>query len=141
MTQTVVLTVGLTAYTLKVVTVHNTLETLTFGSTDNIDECDILFEDVGNGDLVAQLEFALEICFKLYELAHRSDPCLCKMTLKGLAGVLFSCFVIGKLHCCITIGFNGADLRNNARTSLDDGAWKVLSISTENGSHSDFLSN
>ena len=141
MTQTVVLTVGLTAYTLKVVTVHNTLETLTFGSTDNIDECDILFEDVGNGDLVAQLEFALEICLKLYELAHRSDPCLCKMTLKGLAGVLFSCFVIGKLNGGITIFFYRTNLRDNTWTSLNDGAWNIFSISTEDGNHSDFLSN
>ena len=132
---------GLAAYTLKVMTVHNALETLTFGSTDNINESHILGEDVGNGEFVAQLEFALEICLKLYELAHRSDPRLCKMALKGLTGVLFSCFVIGKLHCCITIGFDSADLRDNARTSLDDGAWKVLSISTEDGSHSDLFSN
>ena len=141
MTKTVVLTVGLTADTLEVVTVHNALETLTFGSTDNIDECDILFEDVGNGDLVAQLEFALEIYLKLYELAHRSDPCLCKMALKSLAGVLFCGFVIGKLHCGIAVFFYSADLRDNARTSLDDGAREVLPVGTENGSHSDFLSN
>ena len=135
------LTMGLTADTLEVMTVHNALETLSFGNTDNVNEGDILSENVGYGEFVSELEFALEICLKLYELTHRGNSSLGKMALEGLAGVLFCCFVIGKLHCCITIGFNGADLRNNARTSLDDGAWKVLSISTENGSHSDFLSN
>ena len=141
MTKTVVLTVGLTADTLEVVTVHNALETLTFGSTDNVYEGDILFYDVCQGDSVAKLEFALEVRLKFDDLAHRSDPCLCKMALEGLTGVLFCCFVIGKLHCGIAVCFNSANLRDNARTSLDDGAWKVLSISTENGSHSDFLSN
>ena len=102
---------GLTADTLEVVTVHNALETLTFGSTDNINECHILFEDVGNGESVAKLEFALEICLKLHEFAHRSDPCLCKMALKSLAGVLFCGFVIGKLHCGIAVCFDSADLR------------------------------
>ena len=50
-------------------------------------------------------------------------------------------FVIGKLDGGITIFFNRTQLRDNTRTSLDDGAWNIFSISTENGSHSDFLSN
>ena len=141
MTQTVVLTVGLSAYTGKAVAVHNALETLTFGSTDYVHECNIFGEDVGNCERVAKLELSLEVRLEFDELAHRSNPCLCKVTLEGLAGVLFCCFVIGKLHCGVAVFFNSADLRDNARTSLDDGAWKVLSISTENGSHSDFLSN
>ena len=141
MTQTVVLTVGLTADTLEVMTVHNTLETLTFGSTDNVHESDILCEDIGNRESVAKLELSREIRLEFDEFTHRSDPCLCKVALEGLAGVLFCGFVIGKLHCGIAVFFYSADLRDNARTSLDDGAWKVLSISTENGSHSDFLSN
>ena len=55
---------------------------------------------------------------------------------------MFFCgFVIGKLHGGITIFFYRTDLRNNTRTSLNNGAWNIFSISTENGSHSDFLSN
>ena len=50
-------------------------------------------------------------------------------------------FVIGKLYGGITIFFYRTNLRNNTWTSLDDGAWNILSISTANGSHSDFLSN
>jgi hypothetical protein len=55
--------------------------------------------------------------------------------------VLFGGFVIGKLHGLVTVGFDCADLRDNARTSLDNGARHVLAVGTENGSHSDFLSN
>ena len=55
--------------------------------------------------------------------------------------MLFCGFVIGKLYSGITIFLYCTELRNNARTSLDNGAWKILSIGTENGSHSDFLSN
>ena len=39
------------------------------------------------------------------------------------------------------IVFDGTDLRDDARTSLDNGARYVLTVGTENGSHSDFLSN
>ena len=63
------------------------------------------------------------------------------MPQKRRAGVYLFYFVIGKLYGGITIFFNRTQLRDNTRTSLDDGAWNVLSISTENGSHSDFLSN
>ena len=49
--------------------------------------------------------------------------------------------VIGKLYSGITIFLYCTELRNNARTSLDNGAWNILSLGTENGSHSDFLSN
>jgi hypothetical protein len=140
-TQTVVLAVGLSAYTGEAMAVHNTLETLTFGSTDDIHERHTFLEDVRYGESVAKLEFALEISRKLDKFAHGSDPCLCEVALEGLAGVLFCGFVIGKLHCGIAVFFYSADLRDNARTSLDDGAWKILSISTENGSHSDFFSN
>ena len=135
------LTMGLTAHTGKAVAVHNALETLTFGSTDNIHECNALGEDVGNRKRVAQFEIPREIRLEFDEFALGSGSCLCEMALESLAGVLFCCFVIGKLYSGITIFFYCTDLRDNARTSLDNGAWKVFPISTENGSHSDFLSN
>ena len=63
------------------------------------------------------------------------------MSLKGLAGMFFFDFVIGKLYSGITIFFNCTDLRNNTWTSLNNSAWKIFSLGTENGSHSDFFSN
>ena len=55
--------------------------------------------------------------------------------------MLLTHFVIGKLYSGITIFFYCTDLRDYAWTSLNDGAWNIFSIGTENGSHSDFLSN
>ena len=140
MTKTVVLTVGLSADAGETVTVYNALETLTFRSTDNVAESHTV-EDVSYREFVAKLEFSCEIALEFDELAHGSNSCLFEMPLKRLAGVLFGGFAIGKLHGFIAIFLKSAQLRDNTRTSLDDGAWNILSISTENGSHSDFLSN
>ena len=124
----------------EVITVDNTLETLTFGSTDNINILDIV-HDVTDCDGVSELELTLEVRRKLDELALGGGPCLFEVPFEGLAGVYLFDFVIGKLHGFIAIFLKSAQLRDNTRTSLDDGAWNILSISTENGSHSDFLSN
>ena len=141
MTETVVLAVGLSTDTLEVVTMYDALKTFTFRGTDDIYEGNFLSKDVLDGDDVSEFEFSREIVLEFDELFLRSGSCLFEMALKSLAGVFFCGFVIGKLYSGITIFFNCTDLRNNTRPSLDDGAWNVLSISTENGSHSDFLSN
>ena len=132
---------GLSADTGKAVTVNYALEALTFRDTGDIDESDVLGEDVGYGELVTELRLYGEVRLELDELAHRSDTCLFEMPHQRRAGVLLSRFVIGKLYSGLAVFFYGTELRNNARASLDNGAWHVLAISTENGSHSDFLSN
>jgi hypothetical protein len=139
--ETVVLAVGLATDAGEVVTMDDTLETFTFRSTDNIDELDIILDDVRDGDGVSELELSLEVGLEFDQLALGSSPCLFEVPLQGLAGVYLLDFVIGKLYSGITIFLYCTQLRDNTRTSLDDGAWNVLSISTENGSHSDFLSN
>jgi hypothetical protein len=63
------------------------------------------------------------------------------MALQSLAGALLFLFVIGKLHGGITVGFYSANLRDNTRTSLNDSARDILPVGTEDGNHSDFLSN
>ena len=134
------LTVGSTAHTGKAVAFNDSLETLSFGSTDDIDKLDT-FEDVCDCQGVAQVKLSFEVCLKFGKLALRSGSCLFEMPFERGAGVFFSGFVIGKLNGGITIFFYRTNLRNNTRTSLNNGAWNILSISTENGSHSDFLSN
>ena len=135
------LTVGSTTYTGKSVTLDYALESLSFRSTDDIHECNALCEDVCNSELVTEIQLPCEVYLKLDELAHRVGSCLFEVPLKRRAGVLFCGFVIGKLYSGITIFLYCTELRNNARTSLDNGAWNILSLGTENGSHSDFLSN
>ena len=134
------LTVGSSAYSGKAVALYYSLETFSFRSTDNIHVCSVS-EDICNRKGVAQFKILSEIRLELDELALRCGSCLFKVPLKRRAGAFFLCFVIGKLYSGITIFLNCTDLRDNTRTSLNNGAWNILSISTENGSHSDFLSN
>ena len=141
MAKTVVLTVGLTAYTGESVALYDALEAFTLRSTDYVHERNVFCEDVRNCERVTEFELSCEVRLELDELALRSGSCLFEVPHKRRAGVLFCGFVIGKLYSGITIFFNCTELRNNARTSLDNGAWNILSLGTENGSHSDFLSN
>ncbi len=140
MTETVVLTVGHTTYTGESVTFYNALETLTFRSTHHIDELDVR-EDVCHGEGITQLELSGEVCGEFHELLLGSSSSLFEMALQGRAGAFLFLFVIGKLHGGITVGFHGANLRDNTRTSLNDGARDILPVGTEDGNHSDFLSN
>ena len=140
MTQTVVLAVGLSADAGEMMTVHNALETLTLRGTDHIHVLDV-GEDVGDREGVSEFQLSLEVGLELGHLALGSGSCLFEMPHERRAGVLFGGFVIGKLYSGITIFLNCTQLRNDARTSLDDGARQVLAVGTENGSHSDFLSN
>ena len=141
MTETVVLTVGHTTDTGESVALYYALETLTFRSTNNVDELDILSENVRDGDGVSKLDLSGEVCGEFHKLLLGSGASLLKMTLKGRACPFLFLFVIGKLNGGVTIGFDRANLRDNTRTSFNDGAWNILSISTEDGNHSDFLSN
>ena len=140
-TQAVVLAVGLSADTGEAPAVHDTLESPTFGSTDDIDESTVFRENVADGKDVAEIQLPREIRRKFDEFALGRGSCLFEMPLERRAGVLFCGFVIGKLYSGITIFFNCTELRNNARTSLDNSAWHILTLGTENGSHSDFFSN
>lgn len=135
------LTVGRTTNSGESIAMYYALESLTLGCTNNVHEGNVLFDDVLERDDVAEFDFPLEIGLEFNELFLGSGSCLFEVPLKRRAGVLFCRFVIGKLYSGITIFFYCTDLRNNARTSLDNGAWYILTIGTENGSHSDFLSN
>ncbi len=134
------LAVCLAADAAESVAFHNSLKTFTFGSADNV-YISRICENIGYSEYVAQFKFLGEIRLEFDEFAPRGGSCLCEVPHKRLAGVLFRNFVIGKLYSGITIFLYCTDLRDNARTSLNNGAWNIFSISTENGSHSDFLSN
>ena len=135
------LTVGLATYTGESVTLHEALETLTFRSTDHINELDVFREDIGHGDGVSELELSGEVGLEFHEFLLGSSSSLFEMALQSLAGALLFLFVIGKLHGGVTVGFYSANLRDNTRTSLNDSARDILPVGTEDGNHSDFLSN
>jgi hypothetical protein len=140
-TESVVLAVGLATDTGESVALHDALETLTLGGTDNVHELDVFREDIGDREDVTELEITGEVGLELEHLLLGGGPCLFEMALQSLAGLLLFFLVIGKLNGGITIGLHRTNLRDNTRTSLNDGAWNILSISTEDGNHSDFFSN
>ena len=45
-----------------------------------------------------------------------------------------------QLYSFIAIIFQSLNLCNYTRTHFDNSAWKIFSLGTENGCHSDFLS-
>ena len=135
------LAVGLSADTGETVTVNNALETPTFRGTDNVNVSDASFLNVSHGDDVTEFQIFPIVGREFGQLFLGSGSCLFEVPLERLAGVLFCGFVIGKLYSGITIFLYCTELRNNARTSLDNSAWQILTLGTENGSHSDFFSN
>lgn len=137
------LTVGNTADTLETVTLDNALESLAFGDTCYVNPVDfpVVKIEVTNGDSVTQIHLGQVKTLELDKFAFGSGSCLFEMALEGLAGVFLRNFVIGKLYSGITIFFYCTNLRNNTRSSLNDGAGDVFSVCIEERSHSDFLSN
>ena len=134
------LTMGLAADSGESVALDYALETLTFGSTDDIYE--VPFSDyIAENHSVAQLELIREVGREFDQLAMGGCARFLKMPFERGAGMFLCRFVIGKLNGGIAVLFNRTYLRDNTWTSLNDGAWNIFSISTENGSHSDFLSN
>ena len=130
----------LAAHSAEAVALDNSLKSFTFRCSHNV-HIRCVSEYIGNRKCVTELKLLSEIRLELDEFALRCGSCLFKMPLQRLAGMLLADFVIGKLYSGITIFLNCTDLRDYAWTSLNDGAWNILSIGTENGSHSDFLSN
>ena len=130
----------LAAHSAEAVALDNSLESFTFRCSHNV-HIRCVSEYIGNRKCVTELKLLSEIRLELDEFALRCGSCLFKMPLQRLAGMLLTHFVIGKLYSGITIILYCTDLRDYAWTSLNNGAWNVLSIGTENGSHSDFLSN
>ena len=102
MTEPVVLTMSLPTYSGKAVTFYNSLETFTLRSTHNV-YIRCVCEYIGNRKSVAELKLLSEIRLELDEFALRCGPCLFKMPLQRLAGMLLADFVIGKLYSGITI--------------------------------------
>ena len=134
------LTMGLATDTGETMTLYDALESLTLRSADHIDELDIR-EDVSDCERVAELELSGEIGREFDQFLLGRHACLFEVALQSLAGVLFLFLVIGKLNGGVTIGFDRTNLRDNTRTSLNDGARDILPVGTEDGNHSDFFSN
>ena len=132
------LTMSLATYTAKAIATNDALKTFSLRNTYDVDKS-VFLEDI-HGYCIAQIQFGLEL-FELNKFSCRSNTRLLEVTLQRSRGVFLFLFVISQLNSFIAIDFHRFDLSNMARASFDNSAWNVLSIGTENGCHSDFLSN
>ena len=131
------LTVSSLTYTTETMTFHNTLEAFTFGSTYNVYIISAFEQFYGNS--ITQIQFCLKF-FELSQVFLGSYSSFLKVAHKRLCSVLFLLVLETQLNSLIAVLFYSFHLSNNTRTCFDNSAWYILTIGTENGCHSDFLS-
>ena len=135
--ETVVLTVSLLTHTAETVTLNYALETFTFAGTNNIYETTFLEEFYSES--ISESGDSFER-FELGQVSLRSHTGFLEVTGHRLSGVLLFLVDEANLNSLVTVFFKGFDLSDYARTYFDNSARNILSVGTENGCHSDFLS-
>ena len=124
-------------YATETMTLHNALEAVTLGGADNIYELNVT-EEITHSDYITELILLL-VTLKLCKVLHWSNTCFLEVTHHWLGDMLLSGLLEADLYSFITILLDRLDLSHNTRTYFNNSAWHVLAISTEDGSHSDFL--
>ena len=137
LTKTVVLTVSCLAYAAEAMTLYYALEAATLRGCDDINERAVC-EQV-NGDSITQVEFLFETG-ELGQVSLGCYSCLLEVAHERSNGVLLLGIFEAELDSIVAILLYALDLSNNTRTQFDNSAWYILTLGTENGSHSDFLS-
>ena len=85
----------------------------------------------------------LVLSFEILELGQVSLRCytgFLEVTHLRLCRVLLFLLLETQLYSFIAIFLQSLDLCNHTRTHFDNSAWKIFSLGTENGCHSDFFS-
>ena len=136
-TLAVILTVRRLSYTAETMALHYALETFTFRCTNYIHVGRIIEQFNRKG--ITQIQFLLKTC-ELGQVALGRYSSFLKMSHQRIRRILLLCVHETNLHSSVTIGFYILHLSNHTRTSFDNSAWYILTLGTENGSHSDFLS-
>ena len=124
-------------YASKTMTLDYALKTFSLRCADHIYVGSVI-QKIHSEDIA---EFIL--CVEILELGQVSLRCYTRfleMTGFRLRRMLFFLLLKAQLNCLIAVFLHGFDLRNYTRTYFDNSAWKILSLSTEYGCHSDFLS-
>ncbi len=92
-----------------------------------------------NGYGVAKVQFLVEAC-ELGQVSLGSHSSLLEVSHQGCRSILLLCLLETELNGIVTILLYTLDLSNHTRTQFDNSAWYILTLGTEYGSHSDFLS-
>ncbi len=135
--QTVVLAVGGLTHTAEAVAFDYALESFTFGGADYVDES--AFGEQVHRQGATQFGQCLK-AFELGQVALRSYSGFLEVSGFGACGVLLFFLLEAYLHGLIAVFLNRLDLSNYAGPYFDHSARYVLTVGTEHGCHSDFLS-
>ena len=137
--ETVVLTVSEISNTAESVALDDTLETLTFRGSDDIDKLAFL-EYIDSQYFTIFLLVALLKTSKLGEVALRRRASLGKMASHGLGNARLLLLAKGKLNSLIAILLDGSHLCHYTRTSFNHCARYLLTVGIKKTGHSNFLS-
>ena len=133
------LTVSEISNTAETVSLDNTLEALTLGCSDDVNELAFLEHLDGQHFTVFFLVALLETA-ELGEVALRGGAGLGKMALHRLCGVRLFLLTKSQLDGLITILLNGSNLCYDTRTSFNNSARYLLTVGIKKTGHSNFLS-
>src|SRR6266516_6060227 len=132
------LTVRLTTYTMKSMTLYYTLDTLPFCSANHINL--LAFSEDVNCDSFTNIFFKRKIAeffYKFFGRGARRGEVICFR----FVGVLFVFIAKCKLEGIVAIIIFSSYLRNHAGTRFDDGAGRLLARRIEDAGHPNFFSN
>src|SRR5690606_26134721 len=114
-------------------TLNNTLESLSLGNPDNIDEV-TLYKNILGADLRTHLHLAVKLRAKIPELEDSplgGGACLLEMSYFSFVGMLLLLVPIRQLNGTVAISLGILYLRHHAEASLNNCTGNVLPIRTE----------
>ena len=86
----------------------------------------------------------MKLLFKTTELnqvGHRLNSCFSEVTSLSFVRVLLRLGEEAELNSCIAVGLYSLNLSYNTRTTFNNGARDILSVSTEDRCHTDLFTN
>src|ERR1051326_2511774 len=131
------LAVRLTTYAVKSMSLYDTLETLAFGCTHDVNL--IAFGKNVNGNGFTNIFFNGKIAELFHEFFGRG-ACFGEMICFRFVGVLLIFIAKCKLESIVTIAVLGSYLCNHTRTCFDDCTGSLLACWIEDTGHPDFFS-
>ena len=124
-------------HTRKTVALHNALEALSFGLSNDADVL-TFSEHIVHFYSVTRLKFLFKRV-ELHKLALWGHTCTPKVALHGLRSVLLGTLAVTELNGFIAVPLEGTYLRHDARTNFQHCAWEILPSGTVDAGHAYFF--
>ena len=132
------LSVSLIPYTIEVMSLHDTLETLTLRGSNDIDKFPFL-KHINCQHLTILLFMPILKTSKLGHITLGSRVSLCKVPLHRLRCMRLFLLPKRQLYSIVSVRFDGFHLCNYTRTSLYNSARHLLAVGIKQASHTNFF--